>query len=450
VVEDTEQQLEDPVKPAPAPTPRPTPEALTSGFVPPRPREPKQVGISSSLVNDLILKMMHLSGQMAGFEIAGRLRLDYVCIHDLVAKLAAAGLIQSIGQAQQTARRLERLEEGLTYTITDSGRDRAREAFDRNAYTGPAPVALDMYNQAIVRQGLPENFATRQGLAKALEELVLSDQTRKLLGPALNSRSSVFIYGHPGNGKSSIARSSRKLLGGGIYIPFAVCVDDQIIRIYDPIHHEPMGSAAAQADQRWLVVKRPFVQVGGELDLSQLDLVYNEEAKYYEAPLQMKANCGIFLVDDFGRQEITPRRLLNRFIVPLEEGIDYLNLSAAGKKIEVPFGMLLFFSTNIQPKDLVDEAFMRRIRHKIKIPDPTAEEFRQIFIRESEKLGLDGGAQAAEYVQAKYYENRPLRGCHPRDILLHVSEIAGYEGHTPKLTREILDDACAAYFVETL
>jgi predicted ATPase with chaperone activity len=424
--------------------------APSATFIPPRPRELGQTGVSPTVIQDLVLKMLHLATQLPGYEISGRLRLDYVCIHELVQQLQSSGYLQSTGSQRTPTRRVERLEEGLTYQITEAGRERAREAMARNQYTGPAPVALEHYSVATVRQGLPENFATKDGLARALEELVLNEQTVKLLGPALNSRSSIFIYGHPGNGKSTIARSTRKLLGGGIYMPFAVSVDDQIIRVFDPVHHEPVGQAVPQADQRWIVVKRPFVQVGGELSLEMLDLTYNEDSKFYEAPLQMKANCGIFLVDDFGRQEITPRRLLNRFIVPLEEGIDYLNMSGAGKKIEVPFGMLLFFSTNIQPRDLVDEAFMRRIRHKIKIPDPTREEFMAIFMREAGKLGLQNADRAVDQILTKYYETRPLRGCHPRDILLHISEICGYTGQPLALSEDVIDDACQAYFVEQL
>jgi DNA-binding PadR family transcriptional regulator len=431
---------------------KPAAPAAPSGFVPARPRELKQTGISPSVLSDLILKMLHLATQLPGYEIASRLRLDYVCINDLVQQLSKGNYIQSIGEARTpTGRRFERIEEGLTYQITDAGRERAREAMDRNQYQGPAPVALEHYNVAIVRQALPEAFATRDGLNKALSDLVLADMTVKLLGPALNSRSSIFIYGHPGNGKSTIARSTRRLLEGGIYVPFAVAVDDQIIRVFDPTHHEPMGTAVPQADQRYIVCKRPFVQVGGELGMEMLDLIYNADSKFYEAPLQMKANCGILLVDDFGRQEVTPRRLLNRFIVPLEEGIDYLNLTGAGKKIEVPFGMLLFFSTNIQPRDLVDEAFLRRIRHKIKIPDPTREEFMAIFLREAGKMGLKDPESAVDFILNRFYaDGRALRGCHPRDILLHVSEIAGYEGRPLDLSEDILEDACSAYFVEQL
>jgi predicted ATPase with chaperone activity len=268
-----------------------------------------------------------------------------------------------------------------------------------------------------------------------------------MLGPALNSRSSIFLYGHPGNGKSSIARAAQHLLGGGVYMPYAVVVEDQVIRVFDPTHHEPLGQAVAEADQRWVRCKRPFVQVGGELDLSMLDLIWHEGFKFYEAGLQMKANCGIFLVDDFGRQDVSPRKLLNRFIVPLEEGVDYLNMAAVGKKIEVPFGMMIFFSTNLEPSELVDEAFMRRIRYKINIPDPTAEEFKEIFVREADKLGLPGGDASAYYVLGKYYKSRSPRGVHPRDILAHVREIAAYLNQPASLSKELLDRACQTYFL---
>jgi predicted ATPase with chaperone activity len=276
---------------------------------------------------------------------------------------------------------------------------------------------------------------------------VVAEETLELLGPAFNSRSSIFLYGHPGNGKSSIARAAQTLLGGGVYMPYALVVDDAVIRLYDPGHHEPIGEAVPEADQRWIRCRRPFVQVGGELDLSMLDLVWHESFKFYEAGLQMKANCGIFLVDDFGRQDVSPRKLLNRFIVPLEEGTDYLNMANVGKKIEVPFGMMIFFSTNLEPSELVDEAFLRRIRYKINIPDPTAEEFKEIFVREADHLGLSGGDTSAYYVLGKYYKTRTPRGVHPRDILAHVREIAAYLAQPPSLSKELLDRACQTYFL---
>jgi hypothetical protein len=416
-------------------------------FMPPRPRTLAQTGLTPTFLSEMVLKLMHFSTQLPAYEIASRLRLDYECIHQVIASLANHSYIQSLGSAQKPARQLDSLEEGMAFMITEGGRERAREILDRNQYMGPAPVPLHEYNQAVLRQPLPENFATHDGLRSALNEIVISDATLELLGPAFNSRSSIFLYGHPGNGKSTIARAAQGLLGGGVYLPYAVVVDDAVIRLYDPSHHQPIGDAVPQADQRWVRCKRPFVQVGGELDLSMLDLVWQPAFKFYEAGLQMKANCGIFLVDDFGRQDVSPRKLLNRFIVPLEEGVDYLNMANVGKKIEVPFGMMIFFSTNLEPSELVDEAFMRRIRYKINIPDPTPEEFREIFVREAERVGLDGGDTSAYYVLGKYYLQRTPRGVHPRDILAHVREIAAYLGEPPSLGKGLLDRACSTYFL---
>jgi predicted ATPase with chaperone activity len=417
------------------------------GYVPPRPHTMADTGLSPAFLSDMVLKLMHFATQLPAHEIATRLRLDYECIHPVIQALGAGAYIQSIGQAAKPTRTLESLEEGLGYMITESGRERAREILDRNQYMGPAPVRLEDYNYAVQNQVLPENFATREGLRGTLKDLVISEETLEMLGPALNSRSSVFLYGHPGNGKSSIARAAQTLLGGGIFLPYSICVDDQVIRLFDPTHHEPLGDAVAEADQRWVRCRRPFVQVGGELDLSMLDLVWHESFKFYEAGLQMKANGGIFLVDDFGRQDVSPRKLLNRFIVPLEEGVDYLNMAVVGKKIEVPFGMMIFFSTNLEPSELVDEAFLRRIRYKINIPDPSTEEFKSIFVREADRLGLAGGEASAYYILGKYYRTRSPRGVHPRDILAHVREIAAYLGTPPNLSKELLDRACQTYFL---
>ena len=426
----------------------------TPGWYPKRPRTLEETGISLSLLRDLILKTVHIATPLAGFELSRRLRLDYVTFEAAVEELTKAGLLQSAGEARHRPERIDRLEEGITYAITETGRLRAREAMERCAYVGPAPVPLAQYNLAVIRQGLPDGFATKERVQDALAHLVLPEQTLKLLGPALNSRKSIFLYGHSGNGKSSIARATRFLLGSGMYIPDALAVDDQIIRLVDPGFHEPSREAPDhRADGRWSRCARPFVSVGGELDMASLDLVYHPDSKFYDAPLQMKANGGIFLVDDFGRQTVEARTLLNRFIVPLEENIDYLNMTAAGRKIDIPFNMLLILSTNLQPSQLMDEAFIRRIRHKIKIPDPTEQAFREIFRREADQQGVAFHPSALDYIVDTYYKQaqRPMRGVHPRDILMHVREIASYEGAEPVvLDQELVDDACDAQFVGDL
>jgi predicted ATPase with chaperone activity len=423
-------------------------------WFPGQPRTVEDTGLSSALLRDLVLKTIYASSPVAGFEIARRLRLDYVIFESIIKDLNDAAIVQTEGEARHRPQRLERVEEGLSYAITEIGRERARQAMERSAYVGVAPVPLGQYNLAAIRQGLPENFATQERMYDVLSDLVLPDQVLKLLGPALNSRKSIFLYGHSGNGKSSIARATRHLLGEGLYIPWAVAVDDQIIRLLDPGFHEPSRQAPnPRADGRWSSCARPFIQVGGELDMSMLDLIWHSEAKFYDAPLQMKANGGIFLVDDFGRQVVEAGALLNRFIVPLEESIDYLNMSASGRKIEIPFNMLLMLSTNLQPSQLMDEAFIRRIRHKIKIPDPTEEAFRDIFRREADQQAIAYHPSALDYIIENYYKHadRPMRGVHPRDILTHVREIAGYQGIQPVvLDKDIVDDACDAQFVGDL
>jgi len=423
-------------------------------WYPGRPRTVEDTGLSPALVHDLVLKTIYASSPVAGFEISRRLRLDYVIFESIIKDLNDAAIVQTEGEARRRPQRLERVEEGLTYAITEAGRERARQAMERSAYVGVAPVPLGQYNLAAIRQGLPENFATQERMFSVLTHLVLPDHVLKLLGPALNSRKSIFLYGHSGNGKSSIARATRHLLGDGLFVPWAVAVDDQIIRVLDPGFHEPSRQTPnPRADGRWSSCARPFIQVGGELDMGMLDLIWHPEAKFYDAPLQMKANGGIFLVDDFGRQVVEPRALLNRFIVPLEESVDYLNMSASGRKIEIPFNMLLMLSTNLQPSQLMDEAFIRRIRHKIKIPDPTQDAFREIFRREADQQAVAYHPSALDYIIENYYKqaDRPMRGVHPRDILTHVREIAGYQGIQPVvLDKEIVDDACDAQFVGDL
>jgi predicted ATPase with chaperone activity len=424
-------------------------------WTPRRPRTASHLDIQPGLVVDLIIKHLYQTSPLAGFEMAQRLRLDYAIFSSLVDELVTQGHVTKMGDAIRRPARLDSLEEGFNYGITATGIERAREALGRNAYVGVAPVPLDSYTLSVVQQALPEGFASPEKLDRALHHLVLPQTTLKLLGPALNSRSSIFLYGHSGNGKSSIARATRDLLGGGMYIPYAVAVEDQIIRLLDRGYHEPMGNADPGADQRWLYCRRPLVTVGGELDITMLDLIWHADGRFYDAPLQMKANGGVFLVDDLGRQVTDPRTLLNRFIIPMEEDIDYLNMAASGRKIDIPFGVLLIFSTNIQPRDLVDEAFLRRIRHKVRIDDPSVESFKEIFRREAEAQKVSITDAWIDYILKLAYESvsppRPLRGVHPRDLLTHIREIAEFEGiRDVVINAELVDAACAAQFVDEL
>jgi|ERR1035437_94304 predicted ATPase with chaperone activity len=424
-------------------------------YFPRRPLTQEDLGIPENQIYNLILRILAQAGPQTGADIAQTMRVSYSCINKTVLKLSRDGKIQSQGTDTRLTQQTEMIEAGLKYSLVPGEKDAVEAAKKNSLYVGPLPVSLEDYTDAIVRQALPPNFATKENLRHALASLVLSDETIDLIGPALNSRSSIFVYGNPGNGKSTIARSVRQLVAGGVYLPVAIADENHIIKLYDPAHHNPLRQQNPQADPRWILCQRPFIQIGGELKMSMLDLTWNETSRYYEAPLQLKANSGMLLIDDFGRQEMPASAILNRFIIPLEEGLDYLNLSTIGKKIEIPFGMILFFSTNIQPKDLAEEAFLRRIRHKIKIPDPLPDQYKEIFIQEARRMGFANGDQAADFILEQFYPkdekgNKNLRGCHPRDILLHVAELAGYLGEPLELTQDLIRAACLAHFVDEL
>jgi len=290
--------------------------------------------------------------------------------------------------------------------------------------------------------------------------MILSDTTLNQIGPAINSSRSIFLFGHPGNGKTTIAEAIGMLiLQGDMYIPYAVEVNGQVIRVFDAVSHKLLPDELAsqyglpgngpRLDRRWVRIRRPVIVTGGELTLESLDLSWDTTRKFYEAPLQMKANGGLFLIDDFGRQKIRPRDLLNRWIVPLEKRFDYLTLQT-GNVIQIPFDMLIIFATNLEPRDLVDEAFLRRIRHKIDIQDPTFDEYREIFKRVARSRSVAYEEQILTHLLQDYYvkSNRELRACHPRDILDHLTDIARFQGISPQLTRELIDQACEGYFVD--
>jgi len=277
------------------------------------------------------------------------------------------------------------------------------------------------------------------------------------LGPAVNSGKSLFLYGAPGNGKTVIAEGIGRALGTDMHTPHALDVDGQTITMFDPVSHVATGVGGAEQsvvanalfDRRWIQIRRPVVVVGGELTLEMLDLTFNPIAKFYEAPIQLKANGGVFVVDDFGRQRIPPRDLLNRWIVPLESRVDYLTLHT-GRKFETPFNVFIIFATNLKPESLADEAFLRRIPYKIRALNPTVDEYTRIFELNCRKRGLPFDGVMVEYLQRTYYQPRKLqmRACHPRDLIEQVVDMCRYQQRDPLLTRDLLDAACASYFLE--
>jgi len=423
-------------------------------YLPPEPRSVQDSGLSTSFLIDLVLKILYIRGVALGVEIADEICLPFSGVVDQVMEFLKREQLcevkgASAGFGQST----------YEYTITGKGITRAREVADRGQYVGPAPVPLEDYAEGIRRQPMLTSSIHEQAMRQALSHLVVDDEILDMIGPAVNSGRSMFLYGAPGNGKTAIAESlGRVVLGGEMYLPYAVEVGGMVIKVFDEVNHlrlpelKASGNSAVgrqRHDRRWVRVKRPVIMTGGELTLETLDLVWDDVSKYYEAPFQMKANGGMFLIDDFGRQQVRPRDLLNRWVVPLEKRYDYLTLHT-GQKIEVPFEVLIVFSTNLEPRDLVDEAFLRRIRHKIEIGDPSFEIYRQIFQSECDKRRITFDEDSLAYLLREYYIklNRPLRGCQPRDLLDEIVDIARYKGVGPSMSKEMIDKACKAYFVK--
>ncbi|GAB4543169.1 MAG: AAA family ATPase [Anaerolineae bacterium] len=426
-------------------------------FFPVAPRTIEDTELSVGFLADLVLKVLYYEGYISGYEVAEAVKLPFKNITDRILDfLKRDRLIEVKGSSGGAY-----AEAAYEYVITGKGVERAREILDRNQYAGPAPVTLESYKNAIRKQALQNLSVGPNQVRSALSHLVLSDRVLSQIGPAVNSSRSIFLFGHPGNGKTTIAEAiGFMILQDDMYIPYAVEVNGQVIKVFDAVSHKVIPNEGnnqygllpghiQRLDQRWVRIRRPVVVTGGELTLESLDLNWDNTKKYYEAPLQMKANGGLFLIDDFGRQKIRPRDLLNRWIVPLEKRFDYLTLQT-GNVIQIPFDMLIIFATNLEPRDLVDEAFLRRIRHKIDIQDPTYDEYREIFRRVAHSKGIRYDEQIVNYLLQEYYVkcNRQLRACHPRDILDHLTDIARFQGITPHLSKELIDQACEGYFVD--
>jgi predicted ATPase with chaperone activity len=336
--------------------------------------------------------------------------------------------------------------------LTDSGRARAKEAFERTQYIGPTPIPIEKYSLSVLNQATIKKLAPAE-VKQALNHLILPKDFDRKIGPAVNAGTSLFLYGPPGNGKTTIAEGIAELLGGGepIWIPYAVTVGGAIIQVYDSLIHKLNTTEdRGKADNRWGLFQRPAVMVGGELKMDHLDLRFEETAKYYEAPLQMKANCGMFLIDDFGRQQITPSELLNRWIVPLETEIDFMRLTT-GQTFQIPFKQLLVFSTNLDPDDLVDGAFLRRIQLKVGVFGPDEKMFYQIFANQAKELGFpEVDRESLLYLLNEWYRKtgKPLQSVHPRDILKAVKVLCEYANEPLHMSPRLIEEACQSYFVK--
>jgi hypothetical protein len=425
-----------------------TDDGLERAPVPRAPASIEATGLTADQITQLFVKSL-FTGEATGTVLSERLRLPYAVLEALVEHIRVERLIEVKGSTGSGTA-------SYRYALTDLGRERAHQYLDANSYVGPAPVPLSVYVETMRAVQAARGSITRDRLARGFSHLVISEDLLDQLGPSVNAGKAVFLYGPPGNGKTVIAEGMGRTLGGDLYVPYALDVEGQTVTLYDPICHESLDTEEAASivkpaprDRRWAHVKRPVVMVGGELTLDMLDLTFNPISKFHEAPIHLKANGGVFLVDDFGRQRIRPQELLNRWIVPLESRVDYLTLQN-GKKFSVPFDVLIVFATNLDPRSLADEAFLRRIPYKIPINDPSLEQFTQIFELNCRNRNLRFHQVMVAYLQRRHYapNNRPMRACHPRDLIDQVTAMCRYQGREPMITRELLDAACRTYFVD--
>ena len=433
---------------------------ISSPEAPIAPESMEEAGLNAGFMNETILRTLYAQGAMLGRDLARFLCLPFKVIFPALRFLKDEKCVQVDGGDIIG-------EVSYQFSLTDAGRARAREAMAVCGYVGPAPVPLEDYVEQTYRQAVTGIFCSPDVLEPAFSHLVMKPELFAALGPAVISGRSVFIYGPPGNGKTAIARSIGEFMntqGGSIYIPYAFLADGNIITVYDPSLHvtdDQTQDALSDADvsiqrylntgsfdQRWVRIRRPVIVTGGELNLEMMDLRFNTDANFYQAPIHFKANGGVFLIDDFGRQLVSPKELLNRWILPLEDRHDFLTV-ASGKKFQVPFEQLIIFSTNLDPKDLVDDAFLRRIRHKVEINAPTRDVYEKIFNSYAKKLGMNPCTEAIDYLYARYYtKGRSPRASDCRDLLEIVQSICRYRRQPVHLTKDLLAEASNSFIAE--
>jgi hypothetical protein len=406
---------------------------------PPTPEELSETGVHEAFLCDLALKHVAMLPDPSTNSVADRLHLPRALTEEILYHLYREKLIEM---------RLQSAVGATRYAMLDHGWERVARLQAVNGYLGPAPVSLEDYSHMMRLQAVPSRPASIETVRTAFQDLVLPDSLLQTLGCVINSRSSLFLTGLPGTGKTAVSERMNAALSGAIWIPYAVEVDGQIIRIFDAHNHRrlPNRDSSIEHDKRWIEIERPLIIVGGELTLDNTDLTWSESAKFYEAPFQVKSNGGTLVIDDFGRQRVAPQDLLNRWILPLERRVDFLTLHS-GKKIEVPFEQLVVFSTNLDERDLVDEAFLRRMGYRARVEPPTPSAFVEIFKRTASNRGVATDQHSLNHILGKYVtENRIMKGCEPRDLLNKVNDICLFEGRAPQLTTELIDLAWGNYF----
>jgi predicted ATPase with chaperone activity len=418
---------------------------------PPVPKTIEQTGLDDNFLLNCVLRTMYISALQTIPELSDQIKLTRGVIEELLTFAKKEALVEIRGPSEKNYNIMR-------YALTSAGKERASEALRRCEYIGPVPVPLETYQIQVQKQTITNEVVSIDKLTKALSHLVISEDIIRRLGPASNSGRAVLIYGAAGNGKTSIAEALASAFEQPVYIPYCIEADGQIIKIFDPSTHVPFPSnnnvngsngdshpmflPHMEYDPRWVRCKRPYIITGGELTLDMLDLDFDPHSKYYEAPLQMKAIGGIFVIDDFGRQRVRPHELLNRWIFPLERKLDYLTLHT-GKKFALLFDQLVIFATNFPPEELMDPAQLRRVHYKLKINPPTVDEYKEIFRRICDSYGLEFSEETMAYLLNTFYIKHkvPFAGFHPKFIAEHVIAACNYLGTTPNITRELLVDS---------
>ncbi len=432
------------VPPATVAVPARGPMASTR-FLPKEPTSFRAAGLTDSVAESLALKFLLARGDATGRDVADQIKMPFLLIDELLRALKNDQLVAHRGGAAMN---------DFLYQLTDLGRERARRYWNHCTYFGAAPVALEDYIASVKAQSLAGQQTTAEHLRRAFGDLVLSQKMLDRLGPAVNSGRGLFLFGAAGNGKTSIAERVTRAFGPDIWIPRAIGVDGEIMRVFDPAGHEELPLEACDGlydnrkiDRRWVRIRRPTLVVGGELTMAALEVTVNSSTGISESPLQMKSNCGTLVIDDFGRQRMRIEELLNRWIIPLERRYDFLNMPN-GKKIQVPFDQLIIFSTNLEPRDLVDEAFLRRIPYKIEVLDPSLDDFKNLFLSLAAKMGFPERPEVLEHLIATHYvpKKRPFRYCQPRDLLLQVKNFCSYKDCPLDITCDTIDMAVENYF----
>jgi hypothetical protein len=414
-------------------------------FFPEEPTSLLDSGVSASMMEELICKFLIAKGESSIRGISNQIGMPFQLVEDTIVQLKREQVLGYVDQAAMN---------DYICRLTEVGRERARRYTDMCSYFGAAPISFNDYVNCVTAQTINDQNPGEDDLARAFSDLLIDPDMMRKLGPAVNSGRGMFLFGYPGNGKTSIAERVTAAFGPYVWIPRAISMDRDIVRVFDPMQHEeaPVEDgdgllSNADYDKRWVRIKRPTIVVGGELTMEHLEIQYNPQTGISEAPVQMKSNMGLLLIDDFGRQRMSVDELLNRWIVPLEKRYDFLNTSN-GKKLQVPFDQLVVFSTNLEPKDLVDDAFLRRIPYKIEVPNPSVENFVKLFEIMCKIYKFEWKPELIKYLLETHYvpTNRPLRNCHPRDLLLQVTNFCKYRKEPMELSKETLDFACENYF----